>query len=151
MTRNRLSNVGSLLGRSVALAALAVALPGCLERTILVTSEPPGAVVWLNDQEIGRTPIETDFTFYGNYDVRLHLAGYEPLVTNRVAKAPLYEAPGLDILAEAVPTRISTRLEWHFDLVPLPEQVEGADKGALRTGLLDRAGELRKQTDENKP
>lgn len=130
----------------MALAIGVVTLPGCLERTIIVTSEPPGAVVWLNDQEIGRTPVEVDFTFYGNYDVRLHKEGFEPLVTNRSAKAPIYEMPGFDVVGEAVPTKIATRLQWHFDMVPLPEQQEGADHTALRTGLLNRASSLRTQT-----
>jgi len=138
----------SRLGACVLAALGASVMPGCLERTIVVTSEPPGAVVWLNDQELGRTPVETDFTFYGTYDVRLRLEGYEPLVTSRVASAPIYEVPGLDIFAEAVPAKIATRLEWHFDLVPLPERAQGADAGQLRTRLLDRAGELRKQTAE---
>ncbi|MFB3120043.1 MAG: PEGA domain-containing protein [Stenotrophomonas maltophilia] len=41
----------------------------------MITSEPPGALVWLNDREIGRTPVDVDFEFYGRYDVRLHLPG----------------------------------------------------------------------------
>ena len=31
------------------LAVAALALPGCVDRKIRVTSEPPGARVWLND------------------------------------------------------------------------------------------------------
>jgi len=127
---------------------MAFGLTGCLERTIVVTSEPEGAVVYLNDREIGRTPVETDFRFFGAYDVRLHLEGYEPLVTSREAEAPVYEWPGIDLLAEAVPATIATRLEWHFQLTPLPELQPGADKAALRTGLLERAEEARKAANE---
>jgi hypothetical protein len=35
---------------------------GCVQRTMRVDSNPPGAIVWMNDQEIGRTPLERDFT-----------------------------------------------------------------------------------------
>ena len=40
-----------------ALAGAALLSGGCLERTIKVTTEPEGAVVWINDVEVGRTPL----------------------------------------------------------------------------------------------
>ena len=58
---------------------------GRQERVIEITSEPAGAVVWLNDRELGRTPVQTEFLFFGVYDVRLALEGYEPVVTSREA------------------------------------------------------------------
>lgn len=112
MNRRRLAAAGLLLALP--------ALPGCLERTITVTSEPPGAVVWLNNTEVGRTPLTTGFTFYGDYDVRLRKEGYEPIVTHREAKAPIYEQAPLDLVATALPMRIRTNRTWHFELEPLP-------------------------------
>src|SRR5688500_11766935 len=109
-----------LLAAAASLAG-AGALTGCLERTISISSEPARALVWLNDVEVGRTPLEVDFTFYGTYDVRLDLDGYEPIVTSRTTKAPIYEYPGLDLLAEAVPTTIETNIRWHFALRPTLE------------------------------
>ncbi len=132
-----------------ALLPAALVLPGCLERTIRITSEPPGAVVWLNDTELGRTPVETDFTFYGVYDVRMHLEGYEPLTTSREAKAPFYEYPGIDIFAEAVPARIPTLVEWNFVLVPLAEK--GMPKPQAEGELLGRAREMRGTLNEGTP
>lgn len=125
----------------------AFALPGCVERTISITSEPPGAIVWLNDVEIGRTPVETDFTFYGTYDVRLRLEGYEPLLTSRKANAPIYDWPGLDLVAEAIPADIESRVEWHFDLVPLAEREPGADRDTLHEALIERATHTRRQVE----
>ena len=61
------------------LAPLALMLSmagGCLERTVTITSDPEGALVTLNDQQIGRTPVETGFRYFGVYDVRLELEGY---------------------------------------------------------------------------
>lgn len=132
-----------------ALLPAALVLPGCLERTIRITSEPPGAVVWLNDTELGRTPVETDFTFYGVYDVRMRLEGYEPVTSSREAKAPIYEYPGIDLVAEAIPTRISTLVEWHFDLVPLAEKT--LPKPQAEGELLDRAREMRGTLNEGTP
>jgi hypothetical protein len=116
-----------------------LALGGCLERTIHVTSDPPGALVYLNDVEIGRTPVETSFLYFGTYDVRLRLDGYEPIVTSKRAKAPIYEMPGPDLLASAWPGRISTDIRWHFDLTPAPTGPEA------EADLLDRARSLRQQ------
>lgn len=125
----------------------AFALPGCVERTISITSEPPGAIVWLNDVEIGRTPVETDFTFYGTYDVRLRLEGYEPLLTSRKANAPAYDWPGIDLVSEAIPADIESRVDWHFVLSPLPERAEGADRDALHQALIERATQTRQQVE----
>jgi len=119
-----------------------LALPACVQRKIRVTSTPPGARVILNDQEIGVTPVDTRFTFYGGYDVQLLLDGYEPVHELRQARAPLHEYPGIDLVATAIPADIETTIEWHFDLLPIPEST---DPDAAREDLLDRAADLRRQ------
>ncbi len=54
---------------------------GCVERTVTITSEPDNALVYLNDEEIGRTPVTVSFTFYGVYDVRYGaLSRFNPLM-----------------------------------------------------------------------
>lgn len=143
------------------MAVLLLALPclplaGCVKRTIRVTSEPPGAIVWLNNVEIGRTPVETDFTFYGRYDVRLNREGFEPVVTTRDASAPIHEWPGLDLVAAALPFTFHNKIDWHFDLAPTPESINLEQANA---DLLERATEARRQHgspipadgDENQP
>ena len=54
------------LGLAILLVA---ATSGCVRRTIKITTEPPGARVFLNDQEVGRSEVSTDFLWYGDYDV----------------------------------------------------------------------------------
>lgn len=126
--------------RSLALcvAALAPLLGGCAQRSISITSTPPGALVYLNDQEVGRTPLDVDFRFYGTYDVRLVLPGHEPLLTSREAAAPWYEYPGPDLLAAAFPVR--TELAWHFELQPV---AEAGDKEAAQAAAVQRGRDLR--------
>lgn len=119
---------------AVALIGIACALGGCVERRLVITSEPAGATVYLNDAELGRTPLEVDFTYFGTYDVRLRKDGYEPLVTSRNAKAPFHEWPGVDLAAMLIPVTKRTRIDWHFDLVPAD-----ADENAL----LERASAAR--------
>ena len=109
---------------------------GCVERRIFITSEPAGARVWLNDQEVGETPVEVDFTWFGVYDVRVKKDGFEPLTTTAEAKAPLHEQPGIDFIAMAIPGTDRTRIEWHFTLEPSEGKAEG---------LVARARELREQ------
>ncbi len=116
---------------------------GCLKRTISVTTEPPGALVWINDVEVGRTPLETDFTFYGTYDVRVRREGYEPLITSAKAKTPVQELPGVDLLAEVAPVRLHNIVHWHWVLVPLAEQAQSKEQA--EKDLLARAGGLRAQ------
>jgi len=102
---------------------------GCVQRTIHIESDPPGALVHLNDVEVGRTPVDVDFTFYGVYDVHLTLDGYEPLRTSARAKAPWYDAPFLDLVgAVAPPGRKNVDIHWSFELEPVdpdPEAVVG--------------------------
>lgn len=119
-----------------------LALSGCVQRKIRVTSAPPGARVLLNDQDIGVTPVETRFTFYGGYDVQLIKPGYEHVHELRQAKAPLYEYPVIDLGATAAPTDIRHTVEWHFDLTPVAESI---DPETAREDLLGRAADLREQ------
>ncbi len=121
-----------------ALAGAPFLLPGCTQRTLSITSQPEGAMVWLNDVEVGRTPVDVDFKWFGTYDVRVVKEGYEPLLTSREAVAPVYEYPVIDLITAPLP--LHTRLAWHFDLTPTPESI---DKLAAERELLDRAAAMR--------
>ncbi|MFN9131391.1 MAG: PEGA domain-containing protein [Phycisphaerales bacterium] len=126
---------------------LTLGLSGCSggghQRTIAITSEPAGATVWLNDVEIGRTPVESTFRFYGTYDVRLSLAGYEPVLSGRTANPPPHEWVGLDLVTAGLP--LKDRHEWHFVLQPVAESV---DKAGAEAALRERAVELRAKAAE---
>jgi len=123
------------------LCCLGALAPGCLDRTVSITTTPPGAIVTLNDTEVGRTPVETGFIFYGDYDVRLRREGYEPVITHKNLAAPIWEWPPFDLVAIALPVNIHTRKRLHFDLVPSPPLDEQGE-----SELLGRARELRERT-----
>ncbi len=136
--------MSSRVFRATAVLAATVLLSGgCAERRVRVTSEPPGARVWLNDQDIGRTPTEARFTFYGSYDLRVEKGGFEPYQAERVAHAPLHEFPGPDLAAAAYPGRIKHVVRWHVDLEPTPESA--LDPARAREELIDRAASLRER------
>ena len=46
-------------------------LGGCVERKLTINTEPQGAVVFLNDEEIGTSPVTASFEWYGDYNVRI--------------------------------------------------------------------------------
>jgi len=117
-------------------------LPGCMQRTIHITSEPSGAQVYLNDVEVGRTPVEVGFTYFGTYDVRLRKDGFEPLVTSAKTDAPMHEWPGFDLIAMAWPQGTKTNIRWHFMMEP-----SDLDEDAL----LERARGLRQNFSGDSP
>ena len=115
---NKLNKVFILL----ALSLMLLFNTGCVERFIKVSSRPPGAVVWLNDREVGTTPITVPFTWYGEYSVTLRKNGYETINTSKIADAPIYQWPGLDFISECMlPFTFKDRHEWDFDLAQQQE------------------------------
>lgn len=109
-------------------------MTGCVRRTITITSEPAGALVWLNGREIGRTPVTVDFLYYGEYDVQLVADGCEPLLTTGKADAPWWDNVPLDLMAEVTPGQKRSEIHWHYVLGPRHDDPEA---------LLERARELR--------
>ena len=78
---------------------------GCITRTLTVKSDPPGALVDLNDQEVGRTPFTKEFLWYGEYDVVLRKEGYETLKTDAQVPAPWWQWIPLDLFTDMLPLR----------------------------------------------
>jgi hypothetical protein len=112
---------------------------GCIERILTVQSNPGGALVELNGQEMGRTPVSRDFTWYGVYDVTLRLDGYQTLKTGAKVYAPIYEWIPLDLVTELLPFPFKDHHTLNFDLVPEPAASEP------NAGIIDRAQDLRNQ------
>jgi hypothetical protein len=98
---------------------MTIALAGCVERRLTINTEPEGAMVILNDQEIGVSPVTVSFNWYGDYWVRLRKDGYETLDTHRRLKAPLHDYFPFDFVAGLLyPGRIVNAYEWTFALAP---------------------------------
>jgi hypothetical protein len=97
-------------------------LGGCVERKLTINTEPTGAVVVLNDEEIGTSPVTTSFEWYGDFDVRISKQGFETLKTHRKLKRPSHDYFPLDFFANCLnPKRIVDSYEWSFTLAPLTE------------------------------
>lgn len=89
---------------------------GCVKREMVINSEPQGALVYLNDLEVGRTPVTRPFVFYGTYDVVLRKEGYETLKAEKLVLAPWWQWVPFDLVAEAFP--LTDRHKLEFKLSP---------------------------------
>ncbi len=113
-------------------------LVGCVERKLTINTEPQGAIVVLNDEEIGTSPVTTSFNWYGDYNVRISKEGFETLKTHRKLKGPWYDYFPFDFFAQILnPKRIVDSYEWTFELAP--------QKQPTREELIQDALELKKQ------
>ena len=124
----------------VALALSAMLLPaGCVRRRLAVRSNPPGALVFVDNQQIGTTPCSVDFTYYGTREIRLVKPGFETLTVNQPIPMPWYQIPPLDFVSENVmPNKIQDHRTVSFDLAP--QLIVPTEQ------LLDRANQLRQET-----
>lgn len=104
------------------LAALGAAccLTGCVERRFVITSDPPGATVLVNNRPLGQTPVDGRFDWYGTYEFTLIADGYETLHVRQPIRAPVYEYFPLDFFAEIVwPFQIEDVRRFHYQMQPL--------------------------------
>jgi hypothetical protein len=127
-----------ILGRVsiVPVAAVVLALTGCVERRVWIDTEPPGALVWLNDTQLGRSPVDVGITHDGVYDLRIEKEGYEPLVTPATVDGPLWDQVPLDFVVEVLPINARSETHWKFTLHKRDDS---------EAALVGRAGELREK------
>lgn len=98
------------------------ALAGCVQRRMTVRSNPPGALVYVDDYQIGTTPVSTDFIYYGTRKIRLVKDGYETLTVRQPFPLPWYQVFPLDFVTENIwPWEI--RDERVVDLAMMPAAV----------------------------
>jgi hypothetical protein len=124
----------------------ALVTSGCVERILVVRTEPSGADVYINGQRAGVTPLEHEFDFYLPMDIELRKfddrEGYRSVHLVKDPKIPWHQHFPLDFLIEfLVPwpirdvhhvdveleeTRTFTREEWRDFEQELERKVEAA-------------------------
>jgi hypothetical protein len=113
-------------------------LNGCVERRLTINTDPQGAIVVLNDEEIGTSPVTVSFEWYGDYNVRISKEGFETLKTHRMLKPPWYDYFPFDFFANCVnPARTVDSYEWSFTLSPQTQP--------SREELIEEAEKLKEQ------
>jgi hypothetical protein len=86
----------------VCAALVLLGLCGCVQRRITIRSNPPGALVYVDKYEIGKTPCSVAYTYYGTREIRLVRDGYETLTLMQWIPPPWYQIPPLDFVSENI-------------------------------------------------
>ncbi len=128
------------LGRRILLLlllAIPVSLTGCVERRYTIRTNPPGALVVVNDQEIGPSPVSSSFTYYGDRSITMMLDGYQTQTVIQPIKSPWYDNYLTEFFTEnLIPYTIRDEREFVYDLQPaeLPQVDQVLGNGqALRS------------------
>jgi hypothetical protein len=101
------------------IVGLSAASGGCVRRRLEVRTNPPGALVYVDNRLIGTTPCGVDITYYGTREIRLVKPGFEPIAVNQPIPTPWYQIPPLDFISEnLVPTKIRDNRTVMYDLQP---------------------------------
>lgn len=140
----------------VAVAALFIiaCTPGCVERALVITSEPTGAYVTVNQQWRGTTPYVLPFKHYGVYDIWIEHPGIEedgrmvnfyPMHVGEPVNAPGYQKAGADFVTEVLlPTTLQDQHNLHYILERV-DQADDVDDVLARARQLREASQLRTQ------
>jgi hypothetical protein len=130
--------------RAVLVAALVTTLaaPGCVQRRMTIRSNPPGALVYVDDYQLGTAPVSHDFVYYGTRKIRLVKDGYETLTVRQPFPLPWYQYFPLDFVTEnLIPWEIRDERVVDLALVPAaaipPESIVArAEQARLASGSL---------------
>jgi len=116
-------------------------LAGCVERRLTINTNPSGAQVLLNDEDIGVSPVTTSFKWYGDYNIMIRKAGCETLNTHQKLNPPWYDYFPFDFFAQVLyPGRIVDSYQWSFELKPSTEP--------SRDKLINEAEQLKQRTED---
>ncbi|MEZ6003459.1 MAG: PEGA domain-containing protein [Planctomycetota bacterium] len=139
--RNLIPGRSGLL-RPLCAASLLALLAACTpHRYLSVTSEPSGALVRLDENVIGTTPLEYPFEHYGHRRLSLYLPGYQSYSQPIYLREPWHARFPIDIFTEVlIPMGLTYRKDFHAALVPDDGQrvLETLDEFADRAESLRR-------------
>jgi len=89
-------------GAAIAVVMLFAFLPGCVERKLLIRSDPPGADIYIDEEFRGTTPLDVPFTFYRARLIELRKEGFEPQRFLQSVPPPFYQIIPLDFVFEVL-------------------------------------------------
>lgn len=101
------------------LALLAFTQSGCVHRRMTIRSIPAGALVKVDGDEIGYTPVSVDFTYYATREITLTKDGYETQTVMQKVKTPWYQVFPLDAVSDnLLPFEVTNRHDFTYQLQP---------------------------------
>lgn len=121
---------------AVVLTLLSISLTGCVQRRLMVRSQPEGAFVTIDNQPIGPTPLSVPYTYSGTRQIRLEKDGFKTVdVEQRIRPAWFDTFPVSLVTNNFWPREIRDERILDFQLEPRTQASENL--------LLDRANQLR--------
>jgi PEGA domain len=122
----------------ILLAAGVGALSGCVERRYTIRTDPPGATVIVNGEEIGPSPASKSFVFYGDRKITLIRDGYQTKTVIQPISAPWWDNLLTEFFTEnVIPLSLRDEREFKYQM----ELAQSPPQGELR----DRAEVLRSE------
>ncbi|MBL8850082.1 MAG: PEGA domain-containing protein [Planctomycetaceae bacterium] len=120
------------------LLAIAGTESGCVHRRMTIRTDPPGALVEVDGERLGPTPVSTDFLYYGTREITLSAPGYETLVVKQPVAPPWYQVFPIEFFADnLLPFRVTNRHDFVYRMQPRDPQLDVEDR------LMDRARSFR--------
>ncbi len=121
---------------------------GCVTRTITIKTNPNNALVYVDDELVGESPVEIPFTYYGTRKITIEkkdddgrLICERKIVFEKI-KAPVYEVFPLDFFSEIVwPFDIQDSHTLNYDLV----EVTPLSRKEQQKNVIENAEELRQR------
>lgn len=115
---------------------------------MIIETTPPGAMVYVDNEPVGESPVTVPFTYYGTRKVTIEKLDaqrrllYERKVVFEKIRAPIYEYFPLDFFSEVL---LPLKLEDKHTLSYRLEELKPQAKEEIQKDLFERADELRKK------
>lgn len=95
---------------------------GCVERRMTIRTNVDnqgGALVTIDDQEVGYSPVSTGFTYYADREIRLIKDGFETVTLVQPVRAPWWDSLLVEFFVENLwPLTIRDDREFRYELPP---------------------------------
>jgi hypothetical protein len=120
----------------VQLTLVVLLCTGCVQRRLQIRSQPEGALVSVDRQPVGNTPLSVPFTYYGSREIQLEKDGYKTIRVEQNIKPPWFEKFPVSLISNNFAGR-EIRDERLFDFQMQPKDAVN------ESVLVDRANDLR--------
>ncbi|MBI4834509.1 MAG: PEGA domain-containing protein [Planctomycetes bacterium] len=107
--------------RIIIILSVLVIFAGCANRQITIRSQPEGAKLIVDSQEIGVTPHTFPFTYYGTRQVILQKDGYETQTNLAPVSPPFIHIFPFDLFMFLIPYPIENHYVFSYILSPKKE------------------------------
>jgi hypothetical protein len=112
---------------------LCLMLTGCVERTLTINSDPDGAAVWVDGKDVGKTPVDVPFSWYGTREIVVEKDGYETVEKKETIDPPWWQYPVVDFMTDVlIPVTFTDKREFNYELEssPTTEEIKPVEERA---------------------